>query len=195
MEQRKGTVRRVTKETKIEISVNLDRTNPVRIDTTIPFMDHMLDVMAHHGRFALTVKASGGVFIDGHHLVEDLGIVLGQAFEKAFGSKKGINRYGNFLLPMDEALSYVAVDISGRPFLDYDVTFRAQKSGFDYELLKEFFYALAINAGITLHISMIKGSNCHHIAESAFKGLGRALGDAMQRNPKQKGIPSTKGKL
>ncbi len=195
MEHRRASVKRHTRETSIEISVDLDRTGPVRIDSSIPFMDHMFEVMAHHGGFALKLKASGTVFIDGHHLVEDLGIVLGQAFKKALGPKRGIGRYGNFLLPMDEALSYVAIDLSGRPFLDYEVTFRPQRSGFDYELLKEFFYAFAVNAGITLHISMIKGTNCHHIAESVFKGVGRAMRDAVRLNPGSRRVPSTKGRL
>ncbi|MCX5782159.1 MAG: imidazoleglycerol-phosphate dehydratase HisB [Elusimicrobia bacterium] len=195
MKERKAKIKRVTKETKIDISLNLVKSKPVKFSNTIPFMNHMLELLAHHGKLSLSVKAQGDTYVDSHHLVEDLGIVLGQAIKKALGEKKGINRYGNFLLPMDEALSYVAVDLSGRPFLDYSVKFKFQKSGFDFSLLKEFFYAFAINSGITLHISMRKGSNCHHIAESVFKGLGRALGEAIKLNSKQKGVPSTKGKL
>ena len=177
------------------VSVNLDRVKPVSVDTTIPFMDHMLELLAHHARISLKVKAKGDTEIDCHHLVEDIGIVLGQALKKALGSKKGIMRYGNFLLPMDEALSYVSLDLSGRPYLEYEAKIKFQKEGFDFSLLKEFFYAVAINAGITLHISMLKGSNNHHIAESIFKGFARALGQAVSLDPKQKGIPSTKERL
>jgi imidazoleglycerol-phosphate dehydratase len=158
-------------------------------------MDHMLSLFAHHSAFSLQISAKGDTEIDDHHLVEDIGITLGQALKKALGSKKGINRYGNFLLPMDEALSYVAIDISGRPFLEYKVNFKYMKQGFDFSLLKEFFYAVAINAGITLHIREKAGSSNHHIAESVFKGFGRALRQAVEINKKQKGIPSTKGKL
>ncbi len=195
LKERRSSVRRFTKETEIDVRLNLDRPSPVKISTTIPFLDHMLELLARHGKFSLSIKARGDTDIDSHHLVEDIGIVIGQALKKALGEKKRINRYGNFLLPMDEALSYVALDLSGRPFLDYDVKFRFQKAGFDFGLLKEFFYAFAINSGVTLHVSMIKGSNCHHIAESVFKGLGRALGEAIKLNSKQKGVPSTKGRL
>jgi len=195
MKQRKAKVIRKTKETDIVVELDLDRSTPVRIDTSIPFMDHMLTLFAHHGTVSLTVKAWGDTEIDDHHLVEDIGISLGQALSKALGSKKGITRYGNFLLPMDEALSYVALDLSGRPYLQYDVPFKFLKSGFDFDLLQDFFYALAINAALTLHISQKKGRNNHHIAESIFKGFGRALRAAVSPDLKRKGIPSTKGRL
>lgn len=195
MKTRKSVILRRTKETDVKVELNLDSASPVRIDTSIPFLDHMLNLMAHHANISLGVRSHGDREIDDHHLVEDLGITLGQALESALGSKKGINRYGNFLLPMDEALSYVALDISGRPFLDFSVQFKPQKAGFDYGLINEFFYALAMNAKITLHISLKKGRNNHHIAESIFKGFGRALAQAVSTGTGRKGIPSTKGKL
>jgi len=195
LKPRKSELKRVTKETSVDVSLNLDRPRPVSVSTTIPFLNHMLELLAHHARISLRVRAKGDTQIDCHHLVEDVGIVLGQALKEALGNKKGIARYGNFLLPMDEALSYVTLDLSGRPYLEYKAKFKFQKSGFDFDLLKEFFYALAINAGITLHISIIKGSNNHHIAESIFKGFARALGQAVSLDPKQKGIPSTKNTL
>ena len=195
MKSRKAAIKRKTGETAVSVELNLDAVKPVRIATTIPFMDHMLTLMAAHGAFSLKVTASGDTHIDDHHLVEDIGITLGQALCEATGSKKGINRYGNFLLPMDEALSYVALDLSGRPFLDYDVSFKPLKSGFDFDLLQEFFYALAANARMTLHIALKRGRNNHHIAESLFKGFGRALAQALSANSRQKGVPSTKGKL
>ncbi|MBN1823712.1 MAG: imidazoleglycerol-phosphate dehydratase HisB [Endomicrobiales bacterium] len=192
---RKAKIKRETTETKITTEMNLDRPGPVSVKTTVPFMDHMLNLFARHSGFSLVIKAKGDTEIDDHHLVEDIGITLGQAIEKALGKKRGITRYGNFLLPMDEALSYVAVDLSGRPYLEYDVRFKFQKQGFDFDLLKDFFYSLAINARITLHIEMKKGANNHHIAESVFKGFARALSQAVAYNIKQKGIPSTKGRL
>jgi len=195
VKSRKAAVGRKTRETAISVELNLDAVKPVRIDTTIPFMDHMLTLMAAHGAFGLKVTASGDTHIDDHHLVEDLGITIGRALCEATGSKKGINRYGNFLLPMDEALSYVALDLSGRPFLEYDVSFKPSKSGFDFDLIQEFFYALAVNARMTLHIALKRGRNNHHIAESVFKGFGRALAQAIAVNSRQIGIPSTKGKL
>lgn len=195
VKQRIANMHRKTNETDVSLELDLDRPSPVKIATTIPFLDHMLTLFAHHGAFGLTVKASGDTEIDDHHLVEDIGITLGQALAKALGNKKGITRYGNFLLPMDEALSYVALDLSGRPYLEYDVRFKPQKSGFDFDLVQDFYYALAINAGMTLHIEQKKGRNNHHIAESIFKGFGRALKSAVAQDTKRKGIPSTKGKL
>jgi imidazoleglycerol phosphate dehydratase HisB len=196
MKNRSAVQKRTTKETNISISLNLEKPGKVSIDTTLPFMDHMLNLFAHHAGFSLTIKAKGDTHIDDHHLVEDIGITLGAAIKIALGDKKGITRYGNFLLPMDEALSYVALDISGRPLLDFGVKFSKQcGERFDYSLLKEFFYALAINSGITLHISMKKGSNNHHIAEAVFKGFGRAISMAVARDAKNKKIPSTKGLL
>jgi imidazoleglycerol-phosphate dehydratase len=195
MKLRKASILRETKETNVSIVLNLDKPEPVNISTTVPFVDHMLTLFAHHSAIALNVKAKGDTEIDDHHLVEDIGITLGQTLKKALGDKKNINRYGNFLLPMDEALSYVALDISGRPYLEYKVKFKAGNKGFDFALFKEFFYAVAINAGITLHITQKAGENNHHIAESIFKGFGRALMQAVAVNKKQKGIPSTKGIL
>lgn len=195
MSSRKAKVARRTKETNISVELSLDRAVSPKISTSVPFMDHMLTLMAYHGSLGLKVKAAGDIEIDDHHLVEDLGISLGQALAKALGSKKGINRYGSFLLPMDEALSYIAIDLSGRPFLSYKVKFKPQAQGFDFDLLNDFFYSLAINAGITLHIEMKKGRNNHHIAESIFKGFGRALAQAVAVDRKKKGVPSTKGKL
>ncbi|MFH1369643.1 MAG: imidazoleglycerol-phosphate dehydratase HisB [Elusimicrobiota bacterium] len=195
MKARKAKVSRKTKETEVSVEIGLDRISTAKIGTTIPFVDHMLTLMAYHGDFGLKLKACGDTEIDDHHLVEDIGITLGQALSKALGSKKGINRYGSFLLPMDEALSYVAIDVSGRPYLNFKVKFKNQRTGFDFDLLNDFFYALAINAGITLHIEMKSGRNNHHIAESIFKGFGRALSQAVSPASKRKGVPSTKGRI
>ncbi len=196
MKNRSAVQKRATRETDISISLGLEKPGKIAVSTSIPFMDHMLTLFAHHAGFSLSIKASGDTHIDDHHLVEDIGITLGSALKLALGDKKGIVRYGNFLLPMDEALSYVALDLSGRPLLDFGVKF-AKQSGerFDYSLIKEFFYALAVNSGMTLHISMKKGSNNHHIAEAVFKGFGRALAAAATRDKKNKSIPSTKGLL
>jgi imidazoleglycerol phosphate dehydratase HisB len=195
MKSRYSKVIRKTKETSVEVELNLDKAKPIRIETGIGFLDHMLQLLAYHGEFSLEISASGDTQIDDHHLVEDVGITLGQAFAKALGSKAGIARYGNFLLPMDEALSYVAIDFSGRPYLEYDVKFQAGNSRFDFGLLREFFYAFTINAGITLHIEKKKGKNNHHIAEAVFKGLGRSIAQAVAFSNKRKGVPSSKGKL
>lgn len=192
---RKAKIHRNTKETDVSIELNLDKSEPVLIETTIPFLDHMLNLMAHHGGMSLTVKASGDTEIDDHHLVEDIGITLGQVFLKALGEKLKINRYGNFLLPMDEALSYIALDLSGRPFFEYKVKFKNEKKGFDYDLLQDFFQAFAFNSAMTLHISLMCGRSDHHIAESIFKGMGRALSQAVKIDARKKGVPSTKGKL
>lgn len=195
MKHRFSRIVRKTKETSVEIELNLDRVKPIEIETGVGFLDHMLQLLAYHGQFSLEIRASGDREIDDHHIVEDVGITLGQAFSKALGSKAGITRYGNFLLPMDEALSYVALDFSGRPYLEYDVKFKADNSRFDFALLKEFFYAFAVNAGLTLHIEKKKGMNNHHIAEAVFKGLGKAIAQAVTINPKRKSVPSSKGKL
>jgi imidazoleglycerol-phosphate dehydratase len=191
---RKFALKRKTFETNISISLNLDKHSPVKISTTIAFIDHMLTLFAAHAGISLNIKASGDTNIDDHHLVEDLGITLGQAIKNALAQKKGIRRYGHFLLPMDEALAYVALDLSGRFFLSYEADIKFQKTGFNYDLIQEFFYALASNAGITLHIKMLKGRNNHHIAEAMFKGFGRAFGEAISET-KNKAIPSTKGVL
>lgn len=194
MKQRKSKIIRKTNETNVEVELNLDKVSKPQISTTIGFLDHMLDLFAMHAGISLKIKASGDTHIDDHHLVEDTGITIGKALKEALGDKKGIVRYGHFLLPMDEALAYIALDLSGRFFLSYEADIKFQKTGFNYDLIQEFFYALACNAGITLHIKMIKGRNNHHIAESMFKGFGRALGQAVAYS-KNRRIPSTKGVL
>lgn len=193
--QRKTKVRRKTKETEIELELNLDGKGKYNISTTIPFLDHMLEQFIFHSGFDLSLKAKGDTYIDDHHLVEDIGIVLGQAFYKALRDKKGINRYAEVITPMDEALSYVVVDISGRPYFRYDVKFLPQykSSDFDFSLIKEFLKSFVNEAKITLHIKLLDGENNHHICESIFKSLGRVLKQAVSIN--KKNIPSTKGKL
>ncbi len=192
---RKSKINRKTSETDVRLEINLDSSKKSSIKTTIPFMDHMLDLFSAHAGINLNIDAKGDTHIDDHHLVEDIGITLGQALKTALGDKKGITRYGHFLLPMDEALAYVALDISGRPHLSYEADIKFQKDGFNYDLIQEFFTAFVNNAAITLHIKMMKGRNNHHIAESIFKGLGRALAQAVSINKKNKKIPSTKGTL
>ncbi|AKL97799.1 imidazoleglycerol-phosphate dehydratase HisB [Endomicrobium proavitum] len=194
MKQRKANVKRVTKETNVLVELNLDKSSKPEISTSIGFLDHMLELFGAHSGFTLKVKASGDTHIDDHHLVEDTGITLGLALKEALGDKKAIARYGHFLLPMDEALSYVALDLSGRFFFSYEAQIEFQKTGFNYDLIHEFFYALASSAGITLHIKMIKGRNNHHIAEAMFKAFAKALAQAAART-KGKKIPSTKGIL
>ena len=194
MKQRKAKIARKTNETNVKIEINLDKVSKSSVSTTIGFLDHMLDLFAAHAGIYLKVSASGDTHIDDHHLVEDIGITLGKAIKEALGDKKGINRYGHFLLPMDEALSYIALDLSGRFFLSYEADIKFQKTGFNYDLIQEFFYALAYNAAMTLHIKMIKGRNNHHIAESIFKGFGRAFGQGISFS-KNRNIPSTKGVL
>jgi imidazoleglycerol-phosphate dehydratase len=195
MKQRKAKTARKTKETDIIVEINLDNLSVPSVSTTIGFLDHMLELFAVHSGIGFKIKASGDIHIDDHHLVEDAGITIGQALKEAIGDKKGIVRYGHFLLPMDEALSYVALDLSGRSYLSYEADIKFQKNGFNYDLIQEFFYALASNAGITLHIKMIKGRNNHHIAESIFKAFGRALGQAVSYSRSKKTVPSTKGVL
>lgn len=195
MKMRKAKIHRKTNETDVLIELNLDKSSKPVISTTIGFLDHMLELFAAHSGFTLKIKAAGDTHIDDHHLVEDIGITLGLALKEAIGDKKGIARYGHFLLPMDEALSYVALDFSGRFYLSYEADIKFQKTGFNYDLIQEFFYALAFNAGITLHIKMIKGRNNHHIAESMFKAFGRALKQAVAYSKGKKSIPSTKGVL
>ncbi|MCL2485472.1 MAG: imidazoleglycerol-phosphate dehydratase HisB [Endomicrobia bacterium] len=195
MKQRKAKIKRITKETDILVELNLDKYSKPEISTTIGFLDHMLDLFAAHAGISLKVKAKGDTHIDDHHLVEDTGITIGQALKTALGDKKGISRYGHFLLPMDEALSYTALDLSGRFYLSYEASIEFQKTGFNYDLIQEFFYALASNAGMTLHIKMIKGRNNHHIAESMFKSFGRSLRQAIAFTKGKKIIPSTKGIL
>ncbi|HAX62124.1 MAG TPA: imidazoleglycerol-phosphate dehydratase HisB [Elusimicrobia bacterium] len=191
---RKVNIKRKTTETDIKLSLNLDGKGNYKIKTTIPFMDHMLSLFSKHSLIDLEIQATGDTKIDNHHLVEDLGIVLGEAIKKALGKKTGISRYGNFLLPMDEALSYVAIDLSGRPYISFDVKF-GKSVDFDYSLIEEFFRAVSSSCGINIHIKNHTGKNNHHIAESIFKGFAKALQQAVKVNKKIKGIPSTKKKL
>jgi imidazoleglycerol-phosphate dehydratase len=194
---RKATVKRTTKETDVAVSVDLDGSGQGAIATGIGFLDHMLDLLARHSRIDLTVKATGDLHIDHHHTTEDVGIALGQAVKQALGDMKGITRYADVHLPMDEALTRVAVDISGRPFLVFKATFGRDKIGtFDTELVREWFQAFAINAGVTLHVETLYGTNDHHISESCFKGLARALRAAVAIDPRARDeVPSTKGSL
>jgi imidazoleglycerol-phosphate dehydratase len=193
---RTASINRDTLETQITVEINLDGTGASELDTGVPFFDHMLDQIARHGLIDLKVKAVGDLQIDAHHTVEDTGIVLGEALREAIGDKKGLTRYGHFYAPLDEALSRVVVDLSGRPGLYTDVTYtRARIGDFDVDLLQEFFQALVNHARITLHIDNLKGKNAHHQAESIFKALGRALRMAVSHDPRQSGTPSTKGAL
>jgi imidazoleglycerol-phosphate dehydratase len=194
---RKATLKRTTKETDIEVAVDLDGTGASAISTGIGFFDHMLDLLARHSRIDITVKAKGDLHIDHHHTTEDVGITLGQAVKQALGDMKGITRYADVHVPMDEALTRVAVDVSGRPFLVFKAQFSRDKVGtFDTELVREWFQAFAMNAGLTLHVETLYGNNDHHIAESCFKGLARALRAALSIDPRNAGeVPSTKGVL
>ena len=194
---RRAMVKRATKETDIEVSVNLDGKGASNISTGIGFFDHMLDLLARHSRIDITVKAKGDLHIDHHHTAEDVGIALGQAVKQALGDMKGITRYASLHMPMDEALTRVAIDVSGRPFLVFKAKFGRDKVGaFDTELVQEWFQAFAMNAGVTLHVEALYGTNDHHIAESCFKGLARALRAAFTIDPRAAGeIPSTKGTL
>ena len=194
---RKATVKRATKETNVEVAVDLDGEGTSSIATGIGFLDHMLDLLARHARIDITVNAKGDLHIDHHHTTEDVGIALGQALKQALGEMKGITRYADVHVPMDEALTRVAIDISGRPYLVFKVEFGRDKVGsFDTELVNEWFQAFAMNAGITLHVETLYGANDHHIAESCFKGLARALRAAVTIDPRAKDeVPSTKGTL
>jgi imidazoleglycerol-phosphate dehydratase len=194
---RTATIARKTKETAIEVSVDLDGKGAGLIATGIGFFDHMLDQLARHSLIDMTIRAEGDLHIDDHHTVEDTGIALGQAIRQALGDRAGITRYADAMLPMDETLSRAAIDVSGRPFLVFRAEFPREKIGtFDTELVREFFQALAMNAGITLHVETLYGANAHHIAESLFKAVARALRVAVAIDPRQEGaIPSTKGTL
>ena len=194
---RSATLSRQTRETEIKVTVQLDGTGKAAIKTGIGFFDHMLDQIARHSLIDIEIEAKGDLHIDQHHTVEDTGIVLGQAFRQALGDLRGITRYADCLLPMDETLTRVALDISGRPFLVFRTTFHHSKVGeFDTDLVREFFQAFAMNAGITLHVETLYGVNDHHISESCFKGLARALASAISIEPRQKDrVPSTKGSL
>ena len=194
---RSASIARKTAETDIAVSLSLDGTGQSTLASGVGFLDHMLTLLARHALFDISVSCKGDLEIDQHHSVEDIGIALGQAFEQALGEKKGIRRYADCLLPMDETLTRVAVDVSGRPFLVFKTEFTREKIGdFDTELVREWFQAFTINAGITLHVETLYGVNAHHIAESCFKGLARALRDAVALDPREAGrVPSTKGSL
>jgi imidazoleglycerol-phosphate dehydratase len=194
---RKAAVKRKTNETDIAVAVDLDGSGASSIATGIGFLDHMLDLLARHSRIDLEVNAKGDLHIDHHHTTEDVAIALGQAVKQALGDMKGITRYADVHVPMDEALTRVAIDISGRPFLVFDAKFARDKVGaFDTELIREWFQAFAMNAAVTLHVATLYGSNDHHIAESCFKGLARALRAAVAIDPRAAGeVPSTKGTL
>ena len=194
---RQGAVTRKTKETAIEVRVALDGSGKADVHTGIGFFDHMLDQLARHSLIDIAVKAEGDLHIDGHHTVEDVGIALGQALSQALGDKRGIVRYSDCLLPMDETLTRAALDVSGRPFLVFNVDFPTHKIGtFDTQLVREFMQAFAMNGGLTLHVENLYGANSHHIAESCFKAVARALGAAVALDPRQADrIPSTKGAL
>ncbi len=194
---RKSAIVRKTKETSVEVGVDLDGSGAADVSTGVGFFDHMLDQLARHSLIDLTIRAAGDRHVDDHHTVEDVGIAVGQALAKALGDKRGLTRYADCLLPMDEALTRVALDVSGRPFLVFRTEFPTDRIGaFDTELVREFFQALAGNAGLTLHIETLYGVNSHHIAESCFKGVARALRDAVAIDPRQsERVPSTKGAL
>lgn len=196
MEKRIATLKRTTKETDVEISLDIDGAGEANVCSGIGFFDHMLILFAKHGLFSLSVQAQGDLVIDGHHTVEDIGIVLGQALAKATGDKAGIRRYGHVYVPMDEALVLVVVDFSGRPFLAFDAELGQGRIGeFDVELTEEFLRAVAVNAGLTLHVKVLAGKNRHHIVEAIFKALGRALSQSLERDPRVQGVPSSKGML
>jgi imidazoleglycerol-phosphate dehydratase len=197
MADRTASVERNTLETKIRISVNLDGSGKSCLETGVPFLDHMLDQVARHGLIDLDIAAEGDLHIDAHHTVEDIGITLGQAIARAVGDKKGIRRYGHAYVPLDEALSRVVVDFSGRPGLVHEVTYtRASIGQFDTELFFEFFQGFVNHAAVTLHIDNLRGRNAHHIAETIFKAFGRALRMALEPDPRMQGVmPSTKGSL
>jgi imidazoleglycerol-phosphate dehydratase len=193
---RQAKVTRNTQETQISVALNLDGSGKSRLATGLPFLDHMLDQVARHGVFDLEIEAKGDLHIDAHHTVEDIGITLGQAFAKAIGGKEGVRRYGHAYVPLDEALSRVVVDLSGRPGLSLKIDFvRARIGEFDVDLVHEFFQGFANHAVVTLHVDNLKGDNAHHQAETAFKAFGRALRMAVELDPRVKGVPSTKGSL
>ena len=196
MSARQAQVSRDTKETQIRASINLDGTGQAQFDTPLPFLNHMLDQISRHGIMDLDIHARGDVDIDAHHTVEDIGITLGQAFAKAIGDKQGIRRYGHAYVPLDEALSRVVIDLSGRPGLEYHVDYpRARIGDFDVDLVHEFFQGFVNHAGASLHIDCLRGRNAHHIAETVFKAFGRALRVACEKDPRVIGTPSTKGAL
>jgi len=197
MTERKASIKRDTLETQITASINLDGQGESSLNIGVPFLEHMLDQIARHGMIDMNIEAKGDLHIDAHHTVEDVGITLGQAFNEAIGDKKGIRRYGHAYVPLDEALSRVVVDFSGRPGLEHHVAYtRARIGEFDVDLFKEFFQGFVNHANVTLHVDNIRGDNAHHIAETVFKAFGRALRMAVERDPRMENImPSTKGSL
>ena len=193
---RTAEIERITKETRIRLTLKVDGTGEAKICTSVPFLDHMLNLFARHGLFNLDIEANGDIDIDFHHTVEDIGIVLGEAFKQALGDKNGIRRYGQASVPMDETLASVAVDISGRPYLVYHVNLPKVKIGeFDVELAREFFQAFANHCGLNLHINVMYGDNVHHIIEACFKAFARAMDIATQLDARVVGVMSTKGVL
>lgn len=195
-DNRVGNVSRKTKETDIDLTINLDGTGKSNVSTGIGFFDHMLEGFARHGLFDLDASVTGDLVVDCHHSIEDCGIVLGTAIKKALGNKAGIRRYGSCILPMDETLVLCAVDLSGRPYLSYDANFTVERIGYmDTEMLKEFFYAVSYSAGMNLHIQVLKEGNNHHMAEAMFKAFAKALDDATVKDPRIIDILSTKGSL
>lgn len=196
MKERMGSCTRKTRETEISLSINLDGQGKNRIDTGIPFFDHMLDGFARHGLFDLEVRVKGDLEVDCHHTAEDTGIVLGRAIAGALGDKAGIKRYGSFILPMDEVLALCAVDLSGRPYFRFDAEFTAERlGGLDTEMVREFFYAVSYSAAMNLHLKILDSGNNHHMAEALFKAFGKALDGATQEEPRMQGVWSTKGSL
>jgi imidazoleglycerol-phosphate dehydratase len=196
MAARKAVVKRKTRETDIELSLGLDGEGRSKIATGIGFLDHMLTAFATHGRFDLDVRCKGDLHVDAHHSVEDVGIALGQALKQALGDKLGIVRFGHAYCPLDEALSRCVIDLSGRPWLHFEVKFKAQKVGdMPTELFEDFFWALADHGRLNVHLDVLRGRNAHHIAETLFKASSRALSMAVARDPRVKGVPSTKGSL
>ncbi len=196
MTKRTAIISRKTKETQVELTINIDGEGTSKISTGVGFLDHMLDLLTKHALFDLTIKASGDRIVDDHHTVEDVGICLGQAINKALGDKKGIQRFSNTSVPMQETLANIAIDISGRPALVFNVAFHTEKIGnFDAELIEEFLKAFITHAGINLHVNVPYGTNAHHIAEAIFKGLAKALESAVQIDERIKDVPSTKGIL
>lgn len=196
IKHRKAIIRRKTKETEIELALNLDGEGVTKLNTGVPFLEHMLDLFCKHGQFDLTIKAKGDTYIDDHHTVEDIAICLGQAFQEAIGSKEGITRYGTSFIPMDEALGQVIIDISNRSHLEYRVELPDKKIGtFASELFHEFLWKFALESRITIHAIVHYGKNSHHMIEAVFKALGRSLNQGIQIDPNQKGVPSSKGVL
>jgi imidazoleglycerol-phosphate dehydratase len=193
---RTAVVERVTKETRIRLSLGIDGTGESKVCTSVPFLDHMLDLFARHGLFDLQVEAQGDIDIDFHHTVEDIGIVLGEALKRALGGKEGIRRYGQATVPMDETLATAAIDLSGRPYLCFSVPLPKVKIGdFDVELVREFFQALAYTGCLNLHLNLVYGENVHHIVEACYKAFARALDEATRLDDRITGVLSTKGKL